>query len=318
MQDDHPDDVAGPLGERHRDHRLEALLLELGDVVHARVVERVVADQHRLARARDPAADAFVDAEPQPADEVAVDRRGGAQDELLVLDEVDEAGVAVGRLAQDPDDVVEDLLALQRRRDRRDHGVEERVLLADPYVRGELRRHVDYRAILVAAMWPVHTGTGRSVAQGSIVRLVPRGDDPQWRVLGEPRAVGSRPRRWTLVSFVLAQVQSLEDAASAQGATQDSLILGEQFYFFTVVLMWLIHAGFMSYEAGVARRKNLMTTAMKNILTIAVVTPTFYYFGWWIYGCAQPGPADRPELERLRRESSASPASRGATRSGRT
>jgi ammonia channel protein AmtB len=32
-----------------------------------------------------------------------------------------------------------------------------------------------------------------------------------------------------------------------------------------------------------------MTTAMKNILTIAVVTPTFYYFGWWIYSCAQPG-----------------------------
>jgi ammonium transporter, Amt family len=91
------------------------------------------------------------------------------------------------------------------------------------------------------------------------------------------------------VSFVLAQVQNLEDAASAQGATQDSLILGEQFYFFTVVLMWLIHAGFMSYEAGIARRKNVMTTAMKNILTIAVVTPTFYYFGWWIYGCAQPG-----------------------------
>jgi Amt family ammonium transporter len=94
--------------------------------------------------------------------------------------------------------------------------------------------------------------------------------------------------------FILAQVQSLDDAASAAGATQDSAILGEQFYFFTVVLMWLIHAGFMSYEAGIARRKNVMTTAMKNILTIAVVTPTFYYFGWWIYSCAQPGLAIGP------------------------
>jgi ammonia channel protein AmtB len=28
---------------------------------------------------------------------------------------------------------------------------------------------------------------------------------------------------------------------------------------------------------------------MKNILTIAVVTPTFYYFGWWIYGCFNKG-----------------------------
>jgi len=88
---------------------------------------------------------------------------------------------------------------------------------------------------------------------------------------------------------VFAQVQSLEDAASASGQTQDAAVIGEQFYFFTVVLMWLIHAGFMCYEAGVARRKNVMTTAMKNILTIAVVTPTFYYFGWWIYNCNQPG-----------------------------
>ena len=53
--------------------------------------------------------------------------------------------------------------------------------------------------------------------------------------------------------------------------------------------MWLIHAGFMAYEAGVARRKNVMSTAMKNILTIAVVTPAFYYFGWWIYGCLERG-----------------------------
>ena len=67
------------------------------------------------------------------------------------------------------------------------------------------------------------------------------------------------------------------------------MILGEQFYFFTVVLMWLIHVGFMTYETGIARRKNALATAMKNILTIAVVTPSFYYFGWWIYNCNQNG-----------------------------
>jgi ammonium transporter, Amt family len=88
---------------------------------------------------------------------------------------------------------------------------------------------------------------------------------------------------------VIAQVESLEQAAGADALTLDSAILGEQFYFWTVVLMWLIHAGFMSYEAGIARRKNVMATAMKNILTIAAVTPTFYYFGWWIYNCNQPG-----------------------------
>jgi ammonia channel protein AmtB len=92
-----------------------------------------------------------------------------------------------------------------------------------------------------------------------------------------------------MIDFVLAQVQNLEEAASAEAQTLDSVILGEQFYFWTVVLMWLIHAGFMTYEAGVARRKNVMATAMKNILTIAAVTPTFYYFGWWVYNCNQPG-----------------------------
>ena len=92
-----------------------------------------------------------------------------------------------------------------------------------------------------------------------------------------------------MLSFIFAQVRSLDQAAPAQSLTQDSAVLGEQFYFFTVVLMWLIHAGFMSYEAGVARRKNVMATAMKNILTIAVVTPTFYFFGWWVYNCNQAG-----------------------------
>jgi ammonia channel protein AmtB len=69
----------------------------------------------------------------------------------------------------------------------------------------------------------------------------------------------------------------------------DSAILAEQFYFWTVVVMWLIHVGFMSYEAGASRRKNVMSIALKNILTIAVVTPTFYFLGWWIYGCMQEG-----------------------------
>ncbi len=92
-----------------------------------------------------------------------------------------------------------------------------------------------------------------------------------------------------MIDVFLAQVTNLKDAASAESQTLDSAILGEQFYFWTVVVMWLIHAGFMTYEAGVARRKNVMATAMKNILTIASVTPTFYYFGWWIYNCNQPG-----------------------------
>ncbi len=93
------------------------------------------------------------------------------------------------------------------------------------------------------------------------------------------------------LSEVRDAIANVKESVSAGGDAQglDSVILGEQFYFFTVVLMWLIHVGFMTYETGVARRKNALATALKNILTIAVVTPSFYYFGWWIYNCNMPG-----------------------------
>jgi ammonium transporter, Amt family len=89
------------------------------------------------------------------------------------------------------------------------------------------------------------------------------------------------------LSTLLAQAPTLEEVNGK--IDLDSQVLLEVFYFFTVVVMWLIHVGFMSYEAGAARRKNIMSTAIKNILTIAVVTPSFYYFGWYIYGCFEPG-----------------------------
>ena len=99
----------------------------------------------------------------------------------------------------------------------------------------------------------------------------------------------------SLTPVAQATLEELE-----QRVTLDSLVLTEQFYYYTVVVMWLIHVGFMAYEAGVARRKNIMSTAMKNILTIAVVTPSFYYFGWYIYGCFEEGwpksGHDSPEL----------------------
>jgi ammonium transporter, Amt family len=91
----------------------------------------------------------------------------------------------------------------------------------------------------------------------------------------------------SVLSSLLAQAPTPEELQ--EQINLDSLVLLEVFYFFTVVIMWLIHVGFMAYEAGVARRKNIMSTAMKNILTIAVVTPSFYYFGWYIYGCFEHG-----------------------------
>ena len=93
----------------------------------------------------------------------------------------------------------------------------------------------------------------------------------------------------SLFSWLLAQTPAQKISELEPKVGLDSSVLTEQFYFYTVVVMWLIHVGFMSYEAGAARRKNVMSTAMKNILTIAVVTPTFYYFGWYIYGCFEEG-----------------------------
>jgi Amt family ammonium transporter len=80
------------------------------------------------------------------------------------------------------------------------------------------------------------------------------------------------------------RLQSLEEAVAL-----DSAVIGEFYFFISLPIMWLIHVGFLMYEGGASRRKNVMATAFKNFLTIAVVTPTFYYVGWWIYGCFQTG-----------------------------
>lgn len=71
--------------------------------------------------------------------------------------------------------------------------------------------------------------------------------------------------------------------------TLNSQTLQEQYYFFAIVVMWLIVVGFTTYEAGISRRKNVVSTAMKAVLTLAVVAPTFYYFGWYTYGCFEEG-----------------------------
>ncbi|WP_217708451.1 ammonium transporter [Metabacillus schmidteae] len=63
----------------------------------------------------------------------------------------------------------------------------------------------------------------------------------------------------------------------------------EAFYWWCIAFMLLIHAGFLSYEIGVSRVKNVLASAVKNIMTLAVVIPTFYFFGWWIYNAFPDG-----------------------------
>ena len=62
-----------------------------------------------------------------------------------------------------------------------------------------------------------------------------------------------------------------------------NVIFTEFYYWITVVIMFLIHVGFCTYEVGVSRRKNHMATLMKNAMVIPVVSVSFYLFGWWLY-----------------------------------
>lgn len=54
-------------------------------------------------------------------------------------------------------------------------------------------------------------------------------------------------------------------------------------YWVSIALMICIHAGFLAYEVGASRSKNVLAAAMKNLLTFAVVIATFFFFGWWFY-----------------------------------
>ena len=74
------------------------------------------------------------------------------------------------------------------------------------------------------------------------------------------------------------------------GITALQMLFTETYYWITVVMMFLIHVGFCTYEVGVSRRKNHLTTLMKNAMVIPVVGVTFYLFGWWLYSSMVNGP----------------------------
>ncbi|MEO0993804.1 MAG: ammonium transporter, partial [Pseudomonadota bacterium] len=63
----------------------------------------------------------------------------------------------------------------------------------------------------------------------------------------------------------------------------------EVFYWWCTALMFIIHAGFLGYEMGASRIKNVLASGMKNILAFAFVIPTFFFFGWWIYLASPTG-----------------------------
>ncbi|NHB76229.1 ammonium transporter [Rhodobacter calidifons] len=94
------------------------------------------------------------------------------------------------------------------------------------------------------------------------------------------------------IAALAAELAAVKDATAGLNRTA-----AETFYYVTIPLMVLIHAGFLSYEMGASRAKNALASGIKNILAFAFIIPTFYYAGWFIYWAfptgfsTSPGPA---------------------------
>lgn len=80
------------------------------------------------------------------------------------------------------------------------------------------------------------------------------------------------------ITDLAAKVAALETSTAMSGT-----INMEIFYWWCIALMIIIHAGFLAYEMGASRSKNVLATGIKNLLAFALIVPTFFFFGWWIY-----------------------------------
>ena len=88
-----------------------------------------------------------------------------------------------------------------------------------------------------------------------------------------------------------------EDAAKGLAALPFlKTFAAEGFYFIAAVLMILIHVGFLAYEGGCSRSKNLLATMLKNLMTLATVGLSFFFFGWWVYNAFPFWPFTGPIL----------------------
>lgn len=79
---------------------------------------------------------------------------------------------------------------------------------------------------------------------------------------------------------LLAQVPLEELPASTQFL---ETFVAESYYYWASVFMILIHAGFLAYEGGASRSKNVLITMVKNLMTVSCVGLAFFFFGWWVY-----------------------------------
>jgi len=80
------------------------------------------------------------------------------------------------------------------------------------------------------------------------------------------------------IAELAAQIAELKASSAVINKT-----FAETYYYLTIPLMIIIHAGFLAYEMGASRMKNVLSSGVKNILAFAFMIPTFYFFGWWVY-----------------------------------
>ena len=80
------------------------------------------------------------------------------------------------------------------------------------------------------------------------------------------------------IAELAAQIAELKASSAVTNKT-----FAETYYYLTIPLMIIIHAGFLAYEMGASRMKNVLSSGVKNILAFAFMIPTFYFFGWWVY-----------------------------------
>ena len=80
------------------------------------------------------------------------------------------------------------------------------------------------------------------------------------------------------IAELTARLSEIEASASVTNT-----MFAEAYYYLSIPLMVLIHAGFLAYEMGASRMRNVLSSGVKNILAFAFVIPTFWFFGWWVY-----------------------------------
>lgn len=88
----------------------------------------------------------------------------------------------------------------------------------------------------------------------------------------------------TDLATLAATVAELQQKANATGT-----FFSQTFYYLTIPLMILIHAGFLAYEMGASRSKNALSSGIKNIIAFAMVVPFYFFIGWWLYWAMPTG-----------------------------